>query len=100
MTQAEYISSLDDFLGDLEGDAPSGRNLRLDVKPQSTYFRFREARSGARAKERAADNDPMATETGQRHWTIARELALAALLRDTKDIEIAAWLTESLVRLD
>ena len=95
----DQISS-DDILKELRSDQPAGRDLRLDVTPQSLYFRLRDARSEARAQERMADNDPTATDSGLRHWLTVRELATAALAQDTKDVEIAAWLTESLVRSD
>jgi type VI secretion system protein ImpA len=98
MESDETIPDLAALLQPFDGDAPTGRDLRLDVTPMSVYFRLRDARSGARAQERAADNDPAATETGFQQWMGVRELAVSALTGDTKDIEIAAWLTESLVR--
>jgi len=91
---------IEDFLRDLSDVAPAGCDLRLDASPQSIYFRLRDARSEARAQERTADADPTATDTGLRHWATMRELAIAALSQETKDLEIAAWLTESLVRSD
>jgi type VI secretion system protein ImpA len=98
MTEQLPISGY--LLADIGESVPSGRDLRLDASPQSVYFRLRDARSEARAQERVVDNDPTATDTGARHWMTIRELAIAALTQDTKDIEIAAWLTESLVRSD
>ncbi len=98
MSADQNLPATADLLQPLAGDAPTGRDLRLDITPQSVYFRLRDARSGARAEERSADNDPAATESGARHWLTVRELAIAALTHDTKDVEIAAWLTESLVR--
>jgi type VI secretion system protein ImpA len=98
MLTDDTIPVLADLLRPFDGDAPTGRDLRLDVTPTSVYFRLRDARSDARAQERAADNDPAATDSGYQHWLTVRELAVAALTTDTKDIEIAAWLTEALVR--
>jgi type VI secretion system protein ImpA len=89
---------VDGILRPLSEDSPAGRDLRLDVTPQSPYFRLRDARSDARAEERQADNDPAATDSGSRHWKTVHDLAVAVLTSDSKDIEIAAWLTESLVR--
>ena len=94
------VLSLADLLQDVAEDSPSGCDLRLDVTPHSLYFRLRDARSEARADERAADNDPAAAESGSRHWKAVRSLAIEALAGSTKDMEIAAWLTESLVRSD
>jgi type VI secretion system protein ImpA len=100
MDSTESLPILEDILRDIDEPAPTGRDLRLDSSPQSVYFRLRDARSEARAQERVADTDPTATDTGQRHWATIRELATAALSQETKDVEIAAWLTESLVRGD
>ena len=100
MTGTELLPTVEDLLCDIDEIAPIGRDLRLDSSPQSVYFRLRDARSEARAQERVADTDPTATDTGLRHWATMRELAMAALSRETKDVEIAAWLTESLVRSD
>src|SRR5277367_6838462 len=79
-------------------NSASGEDLRLDVTPQSLYFRLRDARSEARAEERLADNDPSAEGGISRHWKTVRDLAIEALGTKSKDLEIAAWLTESLVR--
>ena len=80
-------------------DGPAaGADPRDDVTPNSRYFRLRDARADARAEERMADNDPSLQETGARHWKIVRELSVQVLTEGGKDIEIAAWLAESLVR--
>jgi type VI secretion system protein ImpA len=100
MTSTESLPILEEFLRDIDGTTSIGRDLRLDSSSQSIYFRLRDARSEARAQERVADTDPTATDTGLRQWATIRELAAAALSQETKDVEIAAWLTESLVRSD
>jgi type VI secretion system protein ImpA len=85
----------------LEGEAPAGADLRQDFSPQSFYFRLRDARAEAREMERRVDQgDPDGTlpvTIGQR-WRTVRELAIASLSEKTKDLEIASWLTEALVR--
>ena len=92
------LPSIEDLLRDLSDDAPSGRDLRIDTTPQSIYFRLRDARSEARAQERAVDTDPSATDDGSRRWIDVGTLATAAILNESKDLEVAAWLTESMVR--
>ncbi|HYZ64300.1 MAG TPA: type VI secretion system protein TssA [Acetobacteraceae bacterium] len=97
------VETAETGLGDLlarpiEGDAPAGEDLRLDVSPQSLYFRLRDARAEARAAERQADNDPAPGGAVPAQWATVRDLALTALTQRTKDIEIACWLTESLTR--
>jgi type VI secretion system protein ImpA len=87
------------LLAPISADAPAGVDLRQDASPQSPYFRLRDARSEARAAERAADAG--GGETGiPSEWRTIRELALEALEKQSKDLEIAAWLCEALLRLD
>jgi type VI secretion system protein ImpA len=102
MAAADQVKLLDleGLLQSISEESPSGSDPRLDVSPQSLYFRLRDARSEARAAERVADNDPAADASGARHWLTIRDLAVEALAGTGKDIEIAAWLTESLVRTD
>jgi type VI secretion system protein ImpA len=88
------------ILAPFVGDTPAGEDLRLDATPQSIYYRLRDARAEARAQERANENDPSASDTESGHWRTVRQLATEALRSRTKDIEIAAWLTESLARHD
>jgi type VI secretion system protein ImpA len=96
----EELFDLDKILRPISDESVAGSDPRLDLTPQSLYFRLRDARSEARAAERLADNDPGAETGVSRHWTAVRDLAVEALAKKAKDIEIAAWLTESLVRRD
>lgn len=82
----------------IPGDAPAGADLREDFSPQSPYYRLRDARAEARELERRADHDPEADSAPPQQWRQVRELAFRALSERTKDLEIAAWLTEALVR--
>lgn len=89
-----------DIVTPFDGASPAGEDLRLDTTPQSLYYRLRDARATARAEERAAENDPAAGEPGAAPWKMVHDLATEALRTRTKDIEIAAWLAESLTRRD
>ncbi|MGH7060875.1 MAG: type VI secretion system ImpA family N-terminal domain-containing protein, partial [Stellaceae bacterium] len=82
------------LLAPISAEAPAGADLREDASPQSTYFRLRDARSDARAAERAADAGGGEGGVPQ-EWRTIRELALDALATQSKDIEIAAWLCEA-----
>jgi type VI secretion system protein ImpA len=95
--QANDFSSL---AAPLPGDVPAGADLRQDFSPQSLYYKLRDARAEAREIERRVDNDPSADTGVPAQWRIVRDLAVRALSEKTKDLEIAAWLTEALVRLD
>ncbi|MGH7056972.1 MAG: type VI secretion system protein TssA [Acetobacteraceae bacterium] len=88
------------LLAPIAGEAPCGADLREDFSPQSAYYRLRDARAEARAEERAADADGIAQGPLPAQWRSVRELSVKALLTQAKDLELAAWLTESLVRTD
>ncbi len=100
MDDAGQSDSLAHLAAPLAGDAPAGPDLRQDFSPQSLYFRLRDARAEAREIERRVDNDPSADAGVPTQWRTVRDLAIKALSEQTKDLEIAAWLTEALVRLD
>ena len=85
------------LLAPISPEAPAGPDLRQDYSPDSLYYRLRDARSEARAAERATDagnTDAAALP----HWRVVRDLAIEALSQRSKDIEIATWCTEALLR--
>ena len=88
---------LDAILVPIPGDAPVGIDMRQDYSPTSVYFRLRDARAEARDAERQAESeggeDAMPT-----HWRTVQSLAVKALKESAKDLEVASWLTEALVR--
>ena len=87
------------LLDPISPEAPAGSDLRQDYSPASLYYRLRDARAEARAAERAIDAGN--TEAAALpHWRAVRDLAIEALSQRGKDIEIAAWLTEALLRDD
>jgi len=96
------ILGLDTFdseaiLTPISRDHPSGTDLRTDYAPTFIYCRLRDARAEAREAERRAE-----TESGDAAlpalWRTVATLAIAALKEMSKDLEVAAWLTEALVR--
>jgi type VI secretion system protein ImpA len=98
------------LLAPISEEVPEGIDLREDASPSSLYRRLRDARTEARDAERAADaprspDDPTPAESGPAvslgaRWRTVRELATEALTAHSKDLEIAAWLTEALLRSD
>jgi type VI secretion system protein ImpA len=100
MDDAGQTSALAALAAPLAGDAPAGPDLRQDFAPESLYYRLRDARAEAREIERRSDHDPAADAGVPTQWRTVRGLAIRALSEQTKDLEIAAWLTEAWVRLD
>jgi type VI secretion system protein ImpA len=87
------------LLAPITGDARAGTDLRADSSPQSIYYRLRDARAEARAAERATDADD-APSASPPQWRTVRELGIEAIIEHSKDLEVAAWLTEALLRCD
>jgi type VI secretion system protein ImpA len=86
------------ILAPLPGDQPTGVDLRQDFAPTSIYFRIRDARAQARDAERQADSQ--GGEEGQPTlWRPVLTMAIGALKSSSKDLEVATWLTEALVRI-
>lgn len=91
------ILDFDALLTPIEGDNPAGPDLREDPSPTSKYFAAKDARSAARAAERGADVDQ--EESGLLpEWRKILELAPEIIATESKDLEIAAWLTEAMLR--
>jgi len=101
---------LEALLAPISEEAPAGTDLREDPSPSSLYRRLRDARTEARDAERAADaprspDDPAPAESSPAvsvgaRWRTVRELGTEALTTHSKDLEIAAWLTEAHLRSD
>ena len=90
------------LLAPIPGPAPQGVDLRDDYSARSPYSRLRDVRSEARDAEKqleAHDPDSPAADPAPL-WRALRDLATQLLAEQTKDLEIAAWLTEALVRND
>jgi type VI secretion system protein ImpA len=86
------------LLEPIPGDAPQGTDIREDFSSQSPYSRLRDARSDARDAEKMLDNaDPNAGDPAPM-WRIVRETGLKTLQETSKDLEVAAWVTEAFVR--
>ena len=91
---------LDSLLAPLDaGEQGAGIDLRSDFSPASTYQRLRDARSSARADERARDAAGDTDNSTVEGWREILDLGQAAFTAQSKDFEVAAWLTEALVRL-
>jgi type VI secretion system protein ImpA len=88
---------IETLLSPISAEAPTGIDVRTDFSPTSNYFRLRDARAEARAAERAAETSADGDSSNE-GWRTVRALALKILSEQAKDLEVAAWLTEALVR--
>jgi type VI secretion system protein ImpA len=91
---------LEALLTPIPGDAPQGSDIREDYSGQSPYSRLRDARSEARDAEKLLDAGSDDARDPTPLWRTVRELGLKTLAETTKDLEVAAWVTEAYVRSD
>jgi type VI secretion system protein ImpA len=96
---AEDPIELEALLAPIEGgEGGAGADLREDYSPSSPYQRLRDARAAARAEERARDSEGDTESPPADGWRDVLRVGQEALANRAKDFEIAAWLTEALVR--
>ena len=95
---ADDILDLATMLAPLGTGDGAGEDMRQDYSPSSVYQKLRDARAEARAEERARDSQGSEEGGLAEGWRHVRRLATTALETQSKDFEVAAWLTEALVR--
>jgi len=84
------------LLAPITGDKPTGTDLRSDTSPTSDYYAIRDARKAASDSERRIDKGD---DTGEPpDWRPVVERATKVLEEKSKDLELAAYLIEALVR--
>src|SRR5262245_34608695 len=87
------------LLAPVSETAPTGSNVRDDPSPSSPYFQLKDLRKAARVAERNADSSGESAGFVP-EWKTARDLAASIIAERSKDLEVAAWLIEALVRTD
>ncbi len=85
--------ALEELLRPLTGPDPSGRSLQYDL----VYDRVKEAR---RADDPTAPRDIWAKELKSADWEQVEDLCQSALKRESKDLQICAWLAEAWLHLE
>ena len=83
---------------------PSGPELKDEPAQSAVYYRIKDARDTARAAERQRaqatlyGDEAETSSVAAPDWKLVRTLAIEALAKQSKDLWIAAWLIEALVR--
>jgi type VI secretion system protein ImpA len=94
------------LLAPIVEDSPCGRDLRDNSAPTSNYQMVKLARSTARSAERSnvySDGGQQADDAKRKiedSWRKILELAPKIIRQESKDLEVACWYTEALVRRD
>jgi type VI secretion system protein ImpA len=94
---SEVTLDFDRLLEPIPGDEQAGIDLRTDLSPNSTYYAVKDARNAARTAERQAILDGEGSASGA-DWQPVLQHGLTVLAENSKDLEVAAYLIEALVR--
>lgn len=89
------VIDVDALLQPISEEAPSGVDPRSDSSSTSLYYRTKDARNAARSTERATVEIGGASPE---EWGTVADTAGEILGSHGKDLEIAAWLIEALLR--
>lgn len=94
---SEEIIPLDQLLAPISDDSAVGIDPRDNSAQDSPYYAIKDARNAARAAERnnMFDSD---TSEADAQWQKILDLAPDILQNQAKDLEIASWYTEALIR--
>ena len=93
----DSILDIESLLKPISEDKPQGDDIREDRSPSSHYYRIKDARNDGRSAERSAMFDEGADTITP--WQTVIDEAQAILKEQSKDIEVACWLIEGLIRL-
>src|SRR5690606_16440825 len=88
---------LDALLAPISDDMPTGKDCRQNPSPNSLYQQVKIARNAARDIER---KNASGADLGSpaEHWRKVYDLAPKILLQEAKDLEVACWYLEALLR--
>lgn len=84
------------LLTPISAEFPTGQDIRTDSTSMPLLHQLKELRLMARTIERQHIRG--IEKTAKADWQAVREIAVNLLQHHTKDLEIAAWLTEALLR--
>ncbi len=90
------ILDLPTLLAPVSLELPTGKDLRQEDFAHSLYHKIKDARNALRNLERQQTQG--AEMVVRPDWSAVYQLAIQALATETKDLEIAAWLLEALLR--
>jgi type VI secretion system protein ImpA len=82
------------LLQSISDETPGGENLRKDYSPEAVYRQIKDARNAARR----AETRPSLDGEHNTDWNTVLDKGPEVIATQSKDLEIAAWITEALVR--
>lgn len=91
------LVDINSLLEPISPDNAAGADPRKDISPTSAYSLIRDARKSARATERINLFDGNTTQADE-FWRKVLDIAPKILKSQAKDLEVACWYTEALIR--
>ncbi len=91
------LIDIDSLLQPIPGDAPTGVDAREDPSASSLYQIIKNERNLARAAERQSIHDGDSLQAMQ-HWERVIEIAPEIIRDQSKDLEVASWYSEAVLR--
>jgi len=92
--------NIEDLLAPISDDQPTGEDIRENRAADSLYQKIKDARNTARSQERKFDDDAASSNQTLELWRTVKSVAPEILKTQAKDLEIACWYLEALVRID
>jgi type VI secretion system protein ImpA len=99
------VLDIESLLSPIADAAPCGSDPRLDPSPVSPYQTLKDARLTAADAERNQERGfgdesdaKSADELARKSWSLIASQGQALIASTAKDLEVAAWLTEGLLR--
>jgi len=98
MTSTSSVLDLTVLLAPISRKQPTGKDLRQDASLLSVYQQIKDARTAARNIERQQVQG--SEKSAKADWGTVHQLAVQILSTQSKDLEVATWLIEALLRED
>jgi type VI secretion system protein ImpA len=89
--ESEPVLNFEELLAPIEGDSPSGIELRRDPDRSNPYWQLKDTRKQISQAERNQ-------EDASGFWGVILKGAPSIIASKSKDLEVVAWLVEALVR--
>jgi type VI secretion system protein ImpA len=93
------VIDIEDLLAPIAGDSPAGVDLRASRRSSGSFAMLKQARTAARTAERKAAVSDDDAQANRPNWRPVYDIATKMLREESKDLEVAAYLVEGLVRL-
>lgn len=96
---SDSILDLEALLAPFETGDGAGEDPRADEAPNPIYHRLKDAQKDARAEERRRDSEPGGDTAPPAQWRDVIRLGAELLTTRGKDLEVASYMVQGLVRL-